>query len=119
MGNKLISSISENIKEMKNLIQNFEYERARDLYEQIKNEITRIDKVETVKELITYLLEKFTEKKVVSDLIMPRLSDPFALSAEGLLRRFAKKATTSPIEGIPDIPSDLFTITLKDDEQDS
>lgn len=63
--------------------------------------------------------QKKKEKKVVSDSVKARLPDPFALSAEDLLQCLAKRATMSPTEGIPGIPSDLFTITLKDDEQDS
>ena len=63
--------------------------------------------------------ERKKEKKVASDSTKVRLSDPFALSAEDLLQRIAKRGTVSPTEGFPGIPSDLFTITLKDDEQDS
>ena len=63
--------------------------------------------------------ERKKEKEVASDSTKVRLSDPFALSAEDFLQRIAKRGTVSPTEGIPGIPSDLFTITLKDDEQDS
>ena len=61
--------------------------------------------------------QKIKEKKVVSDLAGAQVPDPFSPSA--LLGFRANKAIKSQTEVIPGLPSNLFTLILKDDEQDS
>ena len=67
MGNKIINNISDSIKEMKSLIRTFEYDKAKGIYEQIQNEIKKIDKLDIINELLAHLLEKHTDKKLVSE----------------------------------------------------
>ena len=61
MGNDLKSEISKKINEMKDYINSFKYEKAKDIYGNIKSELIKIEKEDDINEIANYLILSHTK----------------------------------------------------------
>ena len=61
MGNDLKSEISKKINEMKDYINSFKYEKTKDIYENIKSELIKIEKEDDINEIANYLILSHTK----------------------------------------------------------
>ena len=61
MGNDLKSEISKKINEMKDYINSFKYEKAKEIYENIKSELIKIEKEDDINEIANYLILSHTK----------------------------------------------------------
>ena len=63
MGNKLIQKVSDEFEEMKILVGNFNYEKAKEIYLRIKNELINVKKESEITEISKHMLTKFVNSK--------------------------------------------------------
>ena len=64
MGNDVKKNISDQIYEMKKAIKNFNYAKSKEIYDKIIYELNQIYKQGDINEIVNYLIESHTEKKV-------------------------------------------------------
>ena len=64
MGNNLKEEISKKYYDMKSQIDSFNYEKSYEIYKKLNSELIKIQDEDEINEIINYLIENFTEKKI-------------------------------------------------------
>ena len=64
MGNSQKEEILSKIYEMKNIIESYNYEKSKEIYQKIKLELVKIQSEDDIKEISNYLIDVHTEKRV-------------------------------------------------------